>query len=226
MTTPKKKPNRKTANQTGGKRLFRTVDGKLEISSRKELAEILGVAQETVRLNYEAQGMPRCDDGWYCPAKIIVWLLKNNRSWAAKAAVDAGDGTADDLNTLRAEKIKEETRKIRYANEKAEGILIAREEAFRTITELALTMSATLAGVPEKVASYVPGRSKVTALRESRQAVRAASQAFLTSPMLDDSSIEEMILELADRIRGGEAVVDAVSEVVEPAEIDEVTSDE
>ena len=216
MTTPKKKP-RKTANQTGGKRLFRTVKGKLEISSRKELAEILGVAQETVRLNYGPQGMPRCEDGWYCPADIILWLLKNNRSWAAKAAVDNGEGDVDDLNTLRAEKIKEETRKIRYANEKAEGILIPRGDAFREATALSLTLAATLAGVPEKVASYVPGRSKVTALRESRQAVRAAVQAFLTSPMLDDQSIEEMILELSERLREGEAITDAATDVVDPA---------
>ena len=208
---------KKSNNWTGGKRLFRTVDGKLEISSRKELAEILGVAQETVRLTYETRGMPRCEDGWYCPCDVIHWLLKNNRAWAAKAAVDAGEGTPEDLNTLRAAKIKEETRKISYSNQKAEGELIPRAEAFRNIVEIAITLAATLAGVPEKIASYVPGRSKVTALREARQAIRAAVQAALTSPALDDSSVEEMILELSDDLQNGTAVSDAAADATIPA---------
>lgn len=103
------------------------------VTSQDALAKRLGVDRKTIG-NWIRHSDPpgNTADGRYHVAAWQAWMEENGRSGNGGGDDDDGlggdDGAKVSLQALKAEKEREHIRKLRIANDEAEGLLIPRDE--------------------------------------------------------------------------------------------------
>ena len=146
--------------------------------------------------------MPRFDDGKYDFATVVQWVSQNisNRGQAVVlGGVGSTEATAD-RQYWEAKKVEEQARREGLKRLEMEGELVQRDRIRREITAVAVRLRTRLLALDGRVAALVPAEMKATTKRMVAEAVQLSLKEALEAPVMDDS-LEQMILDEADRIR-------------------------
>lgn len=175
-----------------------------ELPKRLKLREIANAIGRTPRQvqEYLTRGMPRHGDGTYDLKTVQEWVAANIKQPLRESDVSGPFGAScpTDRPYWEAKKVEEQARREGLKRLEMEGELVRRDDIRRENAAIAVRLRTRLLALDGRIAAIVPAEMKATTKRMVAEAVHLSLKEALEAPVMD-TTLEQMILDEADRIR-------------------------